>query len=215
MSARMQTFGSREEWLRNRRLGGSSIGAVVGLNHWRNNLDEWRIWTGRKQPDDLSDNPLVIYGTKAEEHIRELFALDFPQYRVFYEPNNLWTNDLLPFASASLDGWLEDQRGRRGVLEIKTATINSSAAAAKWEGRIPDDYFAQLIWNMTISESDFGILTAQLKYERDGDLLKVTRHYSVEMADVVEDRDWLIEEAKRFWGYVEADREPPLKLPEF
>ena len=36
-----------------------------------------------------------------------------------------------------------------------------------------------------------------------------------EMADVVEDRDWLIEEAKRFWSYVEADREPPLKLPEF
>lgn len=215
MSARMETFGSREEWLKARtRIGGSEISSVIGISPWMSNVELWELKTGRRKHKEDSGNAFTKYGSKAEEHIRELFALDFPEYEVFYEPNNLWTNSRYPFAGSSLDGWLKDKKGRFGVLEIKTALISNSRAADKWKGRIPDYYFAQLIWSMTVTEADFGILVAQLKYEREDDMYKIIRHYRTEMKGNEGSRDYLLEEAMRFWRCVEEDKAPALKLPE-
>ena len=213
MSVHKETFGSREEWLAHRRLGGSDISIAAGMNHWKTNVQLWREKSGLVKPDEVS-NEFVIYGTKAEEFIRDLFALDFPEYEIFYEPNNLWTNDKYPYASASLDGWLSDENGRLGVLEIKTASISSGRAADQWKGKIPDYYLAQLLWNMMVTEAGFGILVAQLKYEIDGDMYKITRHYFVEGGWHQADFEFLQAEGEKFWRCVEEGREPALKLPE-
>lgn len=222
MGARIEVFANRSSWLKARtRIGGSDAAAVIGKSHWMSNIELWELKTGRRQSKDMSENELVEYGTKAEEHIRALFALDHPEWEVCYEPNNLWTNPDFPFAHASLDGWLVTPENstkpprERGVLEIKTAEIQNAQQAAAWKNRIPDYYYTQMLWNMAVTEADFGILVAQLKYKRDDDMYKITREYRIPMdKNVRDDALYLLMQGRKFWEYVEKDERPALILPE-
>lgn len=206
----------RNEWLQMRagRIGGSEIASVVGLNPWQSNVDLWELKTGRKKAEDI-DNQLMAYGRKAEKPLRCLFGLDFPQYNVFYWANNLWVNDKYPFAHASLDGWTRRKdNDALGVLEIKTATISSQSQKAKWDGKIPDNYYCQLLWYMGVTEAQFADLKAQLKWERDGDIFLVTKHFHVEREEVEDDIQYLLGKGEEFYSYVQRGICPPLVLPE-
>lgn len=213
----LKTYGSREEWLQGRqgRIGGSDAAATVGASPYMTNVQLWEIKTGRRQQADISDNPLVWYGTHAEDHLRELFRLDFPDYEVFYKENNLWASEECPFAHASLDGWLKDGHGRNGILEIKTATITSAVQRAKWKDSIPQNYYCQVIHYLMVTGFEFAILKAQLKNEWPGQLPSLqTEHYLIERSEVQADIDYLREAEERFWYYVQKDKRPPLILPE-
>lgn len=206
---------SHDEWLknRNRGIGGSEISSVVGCNPYMDNVTLWEIKTGRRKADDISDKPYVRYGTQAETHLRSLFALDFPQYKVMYEENNSFTNSRYPFAQASLDGWLMDDKGRTGILEIKTTEIMRAGQRDKWKGRIPDNYYTQCLFYLAVMEADFAVLKAQLKTDFDGDVRLETRHYHIEHSEVQEDIDYLMQRGAEFWEYVKNDIRPPLSLP--
>ena len=205
---------SREEWLKSRtRIGGSESSAVVGMNPYLTNIGLWELKTGRRTADDISEKPYVKYGTEAEKHLRELFKLDFSQYQVFYEENNMFLNDKYPFAHVSLDGWLIDDKGRKGVWECKTTNILQSMQKEKWEkDKMPDNYYIQCLHEMMVYEADFCVLKAQLKSEFDGNVYLQTKHYFIERSDVEEDIKYLEEEERKFWGYVESDKRPPLKF---
>lgn len=125
VAVEMMQLGSREEWLQARagRIGGSDASAILGMNPYRTNIELWQIKTGQLVPEDISDKPYVKYGTEAEQYLRELFKLDFPEYQVCYEENNMFLNGKYPFGHASLDGWLIDQNGRLGVWECKTTKV--------------------------------------------------------------------------------------------
>ena len=207
---------SREEWLENRKkgIGGSEISAVIGCNPYLDNVTLWEIKTGRRQTEDISDKPYVQYGTQAEEHLRALFALDFPQYKIGYEENNSFTNDQYPFAQASLDGWLLDENGRAGILEIKTTEILRSMQKEKWRDRIPMNYYCQICFYMAVLEAEFAILKAQLKTNFGGEIYLQTKHYHIERNEVKEDIDYLMQKGAEFWEYVKSDTRPPLILPE-
>lgn len=217
MSAEMTILSSREEWLDARRgyIGGSEISAVVGRNPYKSNLELWQEKTGLITPEDIGDKPYVRYGHDAEPLLRDMFALDFPEYIVDYWDNNIWLNPRFPFAHASLDGWLtEKATGRKGILEIKTTNILQSQQKEKWNGRIPDNYYCQVLWYLMVTEFDFAILKAQLKYDFDGDIMIQTRHYKIERSEVEEDIAVLAAEGERFWGSVKNKRKPALRLPE-
>lgn len=221
----MKVLSSREEWLQERagRIGGSDASAILGMNPYRTNIELWQIKTGQLIPEDISDKPYVKYGTEAEEHLRELFKLDFPEYQVFYEENNMWTNDKYPFAHASLDGWLIEEVvasdgseiiTRKGILEIKTTNILQSMQKEKWKGRIPDNYYIQLLHYLMVTGFDFAVLKAQLKYEFDGEIYLQTKHYKIERSEVEEDIKFLESSEKRFWKQVQERSRPGLILPE-
>lgn len=209
-------FSNREDWLKNRNkgIGGSEISAVVGCNPYMDNVTLWEIKTGRRNSDDISDMPYVRYGTQAEEHLRALFALDFPEYKVMYKENNSFTNDRYPFAQSSLDGWLVDDKGRTGILEIKTTEILRAGQREKWKDRIPTNYYCQCLMYMAVTEADFAVLKAQLKTDFDGDVRLETRHYHIERREAQEDIDYLMWKGAEFWEYVKSDTRPPLILPE-
>lgn len=216
MAIEMLTLPDREAWLKNRRvaIGGSEIAAVIGCNPYMDNVTLWEIKTGRRQATDISDKPYVQYGTQAEAYLRELFRLDFPQYKVDYVENNSFRNDRYPWAQASLDGWLTDQDGRRGILEIKTSDVLSSMHKERWRGAIPQNYYCQVLFYMAVMEADFAVLKAQLKTEFNGVPYLQTKHYKIERADVEDDIDYLMEKGAEFWLYVQADTCPPLVLPD-
>lgn len=216
MAIEMARFKTRDEWLKHRKrgLGGSEISAVIGCNPYMDNVALWELKTGRREAEDISDKPYVKYGTQAECHLRALFELDFPQYEVGYVENNSFRNDKYPWAQASLDGWLTDPDGRRGVLEIKTSDVLSSMHKERWREQIPQNYYCQVLFYMAVIEADFAVLKAQLRTEFDGLPCFRTRHYRIERADVQGDIDYLMEEGEKFWGYVQRDEKPPLRLPE-
>lgn len=122
-------FNSREEWLQGRKnhIGGSDAAACVGLNPYKDNVQLWEEKVGLVLPEDISDKDYVQYGTEAEEYLRALFALDHPEYKVLYDPDNMFTNSKYPWMHASLDGELLDSTGRHGILEIKTTNILQSS----------------------------------------------------------------------------------------
>ena len=214
MAARMIQLKSREEWLEKRTsyVGGSEAAALVGKNPYMTNIDLYRIKTGQQAKADIDDKDYVIYGRNAEEHLRALFALDYPQYKVDYIDNNMWLNDQYPFAHASLDGWLTDPEGRKGILEIKTTNILQSMQKEKWDHRIPDNYYCQVLWYLGVTGFEFAVLKAQLKYDYDGDIFLTTKHYYIDRAEVQDDIDYLMQRGAAFAEYIEKGKEPPLVI---
>ena len=211
----MSTF-NHSEWLQRRieRIGGSDAAAVIGANPYKTNLQLWEEKTGRAKAEDISNKPCVKYGTEAEKHLRELFKLDFPQYKVMYEAGNMWTNDDYPFAHASLDGWLQDESGRNGILEIKTTEIMRAGQKGLWKDRIPDNYYVQLLHYLLVTDFQFAVLKAQLKYEIDGKSWLNTHHYHLERSEVEGDIEILKKQEIEFWECIKQDKQPPLILPQ-
>lgn len=217
MAIHKKIYKDRKEWLRNRKLiGGSDAGVILGVCPWKTNEELWEEKVGIKEPADISDNPLVMYGTFAEEHLRALFSMDYPQYHILHDDNAIITNDAFPFASASLDGELFDKDGNLGILEIKTATISSRAQKEKWVGNsIPQNYFAQIIHYFLVTEAKFAYLKAQLKYEVDGEEpFLYTKHYRIERADVLDDIEYLIQKEREFAENVRTKTRPNIMLPD-
>ena len=214
---KMKILNSRDEWLQARRnfIGGSDASAVLGMNPYKTNVGMWEEKTGLFVPEDIGDKPYVKYGHDAEPLLRGLFALDFPEYEVHYQDNNIWFNDSFPWAHASLDGWLTElETGRNGILEIKTTNILQSMQKEKWKDRIPDNYFIQMLHYLMVTGFDFAILKAQLKYDFCGDIMCQVKHYKIERADVLEDLKILESSEKAFWKQVQERKRPGLLLPE-
>ena len=216
MSVEMKTFETREEWLKARTLiGGSDAACILGKNPWKSNVELWLEKTGQCQPDDISGNKAVAYGTDAEAPLRKLFKLDYPQLHVQYRANNMWVNDKYPWAHASLDGWMTDKNGRKGVLEIKTTNVMSSRQKEQWHDKIPDNYYCQILWYLGITEFEFAILKVQMKWEIEGEVYSQTRHYRIERSDVESDIAYLFDAAKRFvYENIRKRKRPSLILPE-
>ena len=207
-----------EKWLAERKkgIGGSDASAVLGLNPYKTNVQLWEEKTGRRSEDEsISNLACVKYGKAAEEPLRMLFELDYPQYRVDYDEYRQYRNPIYPFIAGTLDGALTDKTtGRRGVLEVKTTEILSSMQKEKWrDDHIPDNYYIQILHYLLATGFDFVILKAQLKYQYGDSVRITTKHYTIEREEVKDDLDMLLKEEIRFWTeYVEKDTRPPTKL---
>ena len=215
MSAEKYILPDRAAWLNARKnhIGGSDAAACVGMNPYKNNVQLWEEKMGMVLPEDISDKEYVQYGTEAEKYLRELFALDFPEYQVLYDENNMFLNPDFPWMHASLDGELVDQRGRHGILEIKTTNILRSMQREKWNDRIPDNYYCQILHYLAVTECDFAVLKARLKSEWNGELIIREKHYFIERSEVEEDIKMLVEAERRFWECIKSGRRPDLILP--
>jgi putative phage-type endonuclease len=211
----VRNFPSREEWLQARKnyIGGSDAAAILGLNPWKTNVDLWEEKTGRKEAADISDNEAVKFGSLSEPYLRELFKLDNPDLDVRYIENNMFINDTYPWAHASLDGWMKDKEGRAGILEIKTTTIQNYASVKKWENKIPDNYYCQILHYFLVTGFDFAIVKARLKFDFENPYCQI-RHYRIERQECENDIILLMDAERRFAENIKNDIRPSLLLPE-
>lgn len=208
-------YDSFSDWLSDRHgIGGSDASSVMGINPYRTNEELWLEKTGQLIPEDISHKDYVQYGHDAEPFIRELFALDYPDYQVDYFGDNLIRNEKYPWAHASLDGELTDPDGRKGILEIKTTNILQSMQREKWKEQIPDNYYIQVLHYLLVTEYEFVKLRAQLKTIWKGEIRLNTRDYHIERKDVEEDITLLKTQEEEFWHMVETKKKPALILPE-
>lgn len=208
---------SREEWLKARKkqgIGGSEAGCVLGVNKYKSNVELWFEKTGQREPEDISDKPAVKFGKFAEPLLRELFRQDYPEYKVDYHEFWMYVSDKYPFIFATLDGELTDEDGRRGILEIKTTTIQNKLQWNEWEDRIPDSYYAQILHQLAATGWDFAILKAYIRYYKDGELRVSIRHFRIDRKDVEGDILYLIDREAEFWNKVIHKIMPAAILPQ-
>lgn len=208
---------NRTEWLKLRQngIGGSDAGTVLGVNKYKTNVQLWEEKTGLKELTDISDKPAVKFGKEAEPHLRELFRLDHPEYELDYHEFYMYVNDEYPFIFATLDGEITGENNRRGILEIKTCTIQNNSQWNEWtDDKIPQSYFAQILHQLAATGWEFAVLKAYIRYYRDGVLRVAIRHYHIERNYVQADIDYLIEREALFWKDVENKTRPAVILPE-
>ena len=218
---------TREEWKKARQngIGASEAACILGLNPWKSNVQLWEEKVGIATPPDLDGKPVVEYGKAAEAHLRELFALDHPQYNVYYDEFGLVANiPEYPWLFATLDGELDELYDcekqhrhlvvRKGVLEITPTEIQRAGDWKKWDNQIPDYYYVQVLHQLLATWYDFAILKAQIKWHKDGEMQLTTRHYRIERALVLEDMEHLLKEEIKFWECVTSKTRPPLILPD-
>lgn len=208
---------TREEWLESRKqgIGGSDAGCIVGANPWKSARQLWREKTGADKPDDISGKPAVRFGKETEQHLRALFLLTYPQYTCEYHEFRMYGNDRLPFIFATLDGELTDADGRRGILEIKTTTIQQSRQWEEWDERIPQHYYIQVLHQMLACEwAEYAELFAHIRYSRGEEIRATLRKYRIERSEVLSDLERLEEQEIQFYQQWQTGTEPPYILPE-
>ena len=207
---------THDEWLEQRKcgIGGSDAGTVLGVNKYKSNVELWLEKTGQSEPEDISDKPAVKFGKLAEQHLRELFKQDFPDYQVDYHEFWMYQNDKYPFIYATLDGELTAPDGSKGILEIKTTTIQNKSQWDEWEEKIPDSYYAQVLHQLVATGWNFAVLKAYIRYYKDGELRVSIRHYRIDRKDKEAEMQYLIECESKFWASVKSKTRPALLLPE-
>lgn len=210
-SYRVLRLKDRDEWLeqRKKRIGGSDASALIGKNPWKTKA---QLWDDKVEGiRNIITSPAIEYGTKAEEHLRALFALKHPDLDVQYEPDIILDSKLYDWMAYSPDGLLLRKDGSRGIWECKTHLVHGKADYNEWRDRIPDAYYIQVLHGLIVTGFDFVILTAELRFS-DGSarIIEVTieRNENVE-----EDIKWLLDKEKEeIERYYIPKKRPPLEI---
>jgi putative phage-type endonuclease len=144
-----------DNWLALRRqgIGGSDIGAIMGLNPWRSEFETWCDKKGLIPPKEMTED--MEFGIYMEPVLRgwaqARLQVEDPEVKVFSSPY-LYSAPDDEHALANIDGVVvhPETDGRQDLgLEIKTASVYQTT---KWEGEeIPDHYYAQDQWYMRVT----------------------------------------------------------------
>ena len=131
-------YDNEVDWhtLREKRIGGSDIGAILGVNKYKSIID---VYIDKTEGSNFEGNESTFWGHMHESTIMKVFAQKHKEFNVYQAPYSV-VND---FLIANLDGVLKDRNnGDYGVLEIKTTNAFNYK---DWEGDIvPQYYYAQV-----------------------------------------------------------------------
>ncbi len=142
------------EWLAFRKngIGASEAAAVLGYSNYLSNVELWEEKVGLRKPRDISQNEVVLYGSRVEEFQVGLFALQYAdRYRVTVNKNVVYLKDGFQFAS--LDGEIEVIDTKElGIYEGKSVLATSSLVWEEWKGKIPQKYYIQVLHQMLCTD---------------------------------------------------------------
>lgn len=152
------SYNDDTEWkeIRNKGIGGSDIGGILGQSKWNAPIDVYLDKTGQKE--DSVDNNYSYYGKLFENPIRKDFASKHPEYSVYTVPFTFISKEYDYFV-ANVDGLIFDKEKEEwGILEIKTS---SEWNLKEWSGEtIPQSYFLQVQWYLMITGLKFAKIYA-------------------------------------------------------
>ena len=189
---------SREEWLavRGQGIGSSDAASAVGLSPYKSPLELWLEKTERQPAADLSANDAVFWGTTLEHTIAHVYAQRTGSK--VRRLNAVLQHPEHPFMLANLDRVVQHPTDGSGILEVKTAGMNS---ARFWEDGVPDSYQCQVLHQLAVTGKpwcDVAVLIG-------GQDFRVYRILpdQAKMAD-------LVKRETAFWQCVVQDIPPPV-----
>ena len=192
-------------------IGGSDIGAILGLSKYRSPLEVWLEKTGKKinQPDSLP----MRFGSFAEEFVANEyarqtgFALAHYKEPIIHPAYSFMVGHIDRFVLAGTQtcATLFNDDGScaaSALLECKTASpFNQSDWGESGTDQVPMSYLVQCLWYLAITQlnqCDLAVLFGSSDF----------RIYQIERD--VELEALLINQAYHFWTeYVQADKPPP------
>lgn len=131
-------FEDEEDWkkLREKRIGGSDVGAIIGVNPYKSIID---VYIDKVEGSSFIGNEATHWGSMLESTIKKEFAKRHNEFVVYEVPYSIVDDFLI----ANLDGIIKNKEtGEYGVLEIKTTNEWNKK---DWEeDTIPQSYYAQV-----------------------------------------------------------------------
>lgn len=201
---------SHDEWLveRNKSLGGSDMGSVLGLNEYSSPYTVWAEKTGRLPMKEETE--FMRFGNDMEGYVARRFT-DKSGLKVINDKAT-WRNSEYPHLHANIDRRVV---GQRAGLECK---ITSALNEKKYRnGKFPDRFYAQCVEYLAVTEFDRWYLAVYV-YGKGLFVYQMTRIPDdtvpewCEASVYVDDGEIkaLVEYADSFWvNYVEKDTPPP------
>lgn len=180
-------------WLeaRNKGIGGSDASVIVGLNSWKSPFQLWLEKTGQMEPEDLTDNEYVYWGTTLEEVVAQEFSKRTGKK---VARRGLLQHDNFPYVLASIDRRVV---GEDAGLECKTA---NGFAAKAWDGdNVPDAYYVQCQHYMAVTGAQTWYIAA---------LIGGNHFVWKEIPRNDDDIKALLEAEAEFWRKVETNEMP-------
>ena len=186
---------------RTKYIGGSDIGAILGLSKFRTPLEVWMEKTG-KEVRKLDSLPLR-FGSFAEEFVASEYARA-TGYELLHD-ESIYIHPTHPMMSAHVDRFVLGNglsKPATRLLECKTA---NPFARGEWgepgTDQVPMSYLCQCIWYMAITgieQCDLAVLFGNSDFR----IYEIARDLELETL--------VIEKALHFWNeYVLKDIPPP------
>ncbi len=208
-------FSSDEEWLELRRegIGGSDMGAILGINKYSSPL---KVYLDKVENirEDLSNNPAVKKGKDLESLIRTLYVTPYLGEKGYSVRSlqHILVNKNYPWIRANLDGIAvniaDNQNYKKHIgIEIKVVT---PFAEDNWNGEeyggVPASYYAQCQTYMLVTGIKEFIVCALFENKWE------MHYYTVSRDETFIAK--IIKESKQFYEYnMQLKIRPKIKLP--
>ena len=175
-------YDNEDDWhtLREKRIGGSDIGAILGVNPYKSIID---VYIDKTEGSTFKGNAATHWGHMLEGTVIKEFASKHSELIVYEAPYSIVDN----FFIANLDGVLKDKEtGDYGVLEIKTTSIWNKK---EWEeDTIPQSYYAQVQHYLMLTGYKFAYIAVliggqqykEFKVERSEEDIELIRNKATE-----------------------------------
>ncbi len=158
---------THEEWLEERKksLGGSDVGAILGMNEYTSPYTIWAEKTGKLPP--FEGNEWTRLGNDLEGYVAERFS-KASGLKVINDKAT-WRNDKYPHLHANIDRKIV---GMKAGVECK---LTSELNAKKYKnGEFPDRFYAQCVEYLAVTEYERWYL-AVLIYGKGIKIYQMTR----------------------------------------
>ncbi len=188
---------------RSKYLGGSDIGAVLGLSKYRTLLEVWLEKTGK---ETLKKSSLPLrFGSFAEEFVASEYSLA-TGYQLLHD-ESIRIHPEYPFMSAHIDRFVlgdGNELPPTRILECKTANPFSSGDwGESGSDGVPLSYLCQCVWYMAvtgIAKTDLAVLFGNSDFR----VYEITKDPELE--------ELVLQRAAAFWhDYVLKDTPPPVQ----
>lgn len=200
-----------DQWheLRGKGIGGSDAGIVMNVSQYRTPYELWEEKSGKAKREFIT-NEAIEKGNKLEPIMFNLFkTLYSSKYEVIDTKDISLSSKQFPFLRANLDGALiNKQTGQKGVLEIKSSTIQNASMLKKWrKDDLPIVYYFQVLHYLYVTGFDFAIVYAILDIPWSNQ--QETRVVELNKADLEADIELLVKTERWFWNKVVTKTPPP------
>ena len=223
-----ETFKTREDWLKNRGIGGSSASVILGDSPYETRIEllEKIVLPKQEEIEDKTNEEAKQHGNIVEPALRTLFHANHPDYKVLPpKANEMYRRKDKPYLTATLDGKLMHEVKGKGFIECKSRQIRRKADLEEWldeNGKptvLPQRYFDQVIHYFNVlNDMLYCWLVVELQfYTFDGEKEELDHceiyYYYIERAKVENSISALDYIETDFWeNEVEAKRLPNIVI---
>lgn len=192
---------SQEDWhkLRNLGIGGSDVGAILGYDKYKNNVQLWKHKKGIEKIA-FKGNAATERGHQSEDPIARLWeAFNLERVRLI-KPEYSYCHSEYEFMRANFD-YFGVVDGENCIIEIKSAEPQNMK---EWKDGIPYSYYCQCLHYLAVSGLETCYLIAAIRLRMSNDI--VLKEYRIKRDE--DEINYIIKKEMEFWKSLKSDVPP-------